>query len=158
MENELNYIIGKQMIIHCILLPDIVLSNIKDYLFYKENTPAHTRLLKDRDNTRKRKSKIVRDICRSRSSRTLYDDMVNAYRHHQGIAEQFYYTNMQQFIDDHYNPFWFFFDATMEHSVYASFEAEFCGKCGNYKMLFPQFSKKCQCLCGGPYSLENNPV
>jgi hypothetical protein len=147
MENELNNIIGKQMIIHRILLPDIVLSNINDYLFYKQNTPAHTRLLEDRDNTRKWKSKFVNEICQSRSSHTLYEDMINEYRNHTGIAVQFYYTSIQKFIDDHYNPFWFFFDATMENSVYSSFEATFCGKCGNYQMLFPQFSKKCQCTC-----------
>lgn len=156
MENEINRVIDKQMIINNILLPDLVLSEIKDYLFYKQNTPVYTRLLEDRDNTRKRKSIIVRDIRESRSSHTTYDDMVTQYQNHQGIAEQYYYTDIEQFMDDNYNPLFFFFETTMEDSLYVSLEALFCGKCGNYQMLFPQLSNKCHCLCPWePKSYEN---
>jgi hypothetical protein len=93
--------IVKQTTVNLIPLPDLVLAEIKDYLFYDP------RASKQIQETRKYKSNTLNKI-------------KNAYT---------------------------WFDAPMPNNVYATFEGVYCGKCGNFKGVYPRFSKKYNCTC-----------
>jgi len=145
--------IVKQTTINRIPLPDLVLAEIKDYLFYDRQTT----------NARNQKIKVVMLIKRSLTSEKIYEHLVANYKRMVNpnttfILEegQMFYTgtfeNYLDYMDFNLNTFSFNIQYKIkrkQHSV--ALQQDFCRRCGDYQfreMFYGNIcSENCICKC-----------
>jgi hypothetical protein len=154
--------IVKQATINCLPLPDLVLAEIKDCLFYDQNATN------TRNQIRKQKTTIIKIIKQGLTSDKIYEEHVINYKR---MFDSSFHTS--SFIVDEDEPFYFYsasfenylhymdFDidtfsfnvqykiGAKRHSV--NLQQDFCRQCGDYRFV-ETFqgnicSEKCICKC-----------
>ena len=153
--------IVKQATINCLPLPDLVLAEIKDYLFYDPQA------YKQIQHTRKQKSLMLKLIKSGLTSDKIYEYQVINYKCYKRIFDSPFYTTSSFIMNDnstfedylHYMDFnydTFLFNVQYKIGSkrhYVSLQRDFCRQCGDYKPEYVQTfqgdmcSEKCKCKC-----------
>ena len=137
--------IVKQATINCFPLPDLVLANIKDYLFYDPHASKQIQV------ARKHKSKVLNKIKNANTREKHTQDVINEY-YEFGFID---YDSLEDYLyDNAHLPSVFFFDnIDKSGNFHYTMSTIFCTDCGNYgknRMIFFSISPihdKCLCVC-----------
>jgi len=141
----------KQTTINRLPLPDLVLAQIKDYLFYDPQ------ISKQIQATRNHKSKILEKIEDSYTREKHKLAMVNDYNKYKN-EDGFDFDSLEDYIrykDWHPSVFHFHFNFNYNAkygNTYFSMNTRFCTRCGNYtsvRLIFNDspIHDKCLCVC-----------
>jgi len=141
----------KQATINCFPLPDLVLAEIKDYLFYDPQ------ISKQMQATRNHKSKILEKIEHSYTREKHKLAIVNDYYKYKD-EDGFDFDSLEDYIrykDFHPSVFHFHFefdDIDKYGNTYYKMNTRFCTDCGNYtsvRLIFNHspIHDKCLCVC-----------
>ena len=136
--------IVKQVTINRFPLPDLVLTNIKDYLFYDRHAS------KQMQDTRKHKSNILNKIKNANTREKHNENMINEY-YEFGFEV---YDSLEDYLynNDHLPSVFLFDNIDKTGNLLYTMSTIFCTDCGNYgkfRMIFSNspIHDKCLCVC-----------